>query len=73
MAFEGSKRAFCKAYIGEQSCFTAFSNDIDRGWCERIIEGKSCFMALNGNERQKCEDGKAPERHVSWGRFGDKI
>ena len=73
MAFEGKKQAFCKAYIGSESCFMAFNNDVDRGWCERIVEGKSCFMALNGIERKKCEEGKVPERHVSWGRFGGKL
>jgi len=36
----------------------------DRGWCEALKEGKSCFMALDGEERERRERERYPWKHL---------
>ncbi|MFK8251270.1 hypothetical protein [Ancylobacter terrae] len=69
MAFDGSDRAFCQAYVEGKSCFMSFNDLDDRGWCQHLREGKSCMMALNGQARSDCEANRVPREHRRWQRL----
>lgn len=69
MAFDGSERGFCQAYVEGKSCFMSFNNSDDRGWCQRLREGKSCMMALDGQARKDCDANRVPREHRHWQRM----
>lgn len=43
-------------------------NDGDEARCQVLKEGQSCFTALNGEDREKCEREEYPADHYFWAR-----
>jgi hypothetical protein len=68
-AVGGSEFRLCRAYKEHQGCASLPPGD-ERGWCEVITEGKSCYEALIGNAQEACEEEQFPGSHLYWKKCG---
>lgn len=68
-AVSGRDLAMCRAYKEHKGCLALPAGD-DRGWCQVITEGKTCYEALIGVAQEKCEEDEFPNSHFYWKKCG---
>ena len=68
-AVSGRDLRMCLAYVEKRGCNVLTGED--KGWCQVIMEGGSCYGVGLGHGVDDCEEGQYPGSHLYWKKCGE--